>query len=138
MAAPNIFESSFEYEAEEAGFFRRAAFVGRHAGAERLGATLYELPPEHTASPYHLHYANEELLVVVSGHPSLRTPDGWRQLEPGEVAAFPVGERGAHQVSNFSSGPARYLIGSEMRGPGYASIPTRERSARASGPRGPM
>lgn len=123
MAGPNIFESSLEYEDEEAGFFRRTAFIGRHAGAERLGATLYELPPDRTAFPYHLHYANEELLVVVAGHPSLRTPEGWRQLKPGEVAAFPVGERGAHQVSNFSSASARYLIASEMRGPELCVYP---------------
>jgi hypothetical protein len=31
---------------------------------------------------------------------SLRTPDGWRDLVPGETVAFPVGERGAHQLVN--------------------------------------
>ena len=37
---------------------------------------------------------------MLRGRPHLRTPDGWRQLDEGEVVAFPVGERGAHQLAN--------------------------------------
>jgi uncharacterized cupin superfamily protein len=49
------------------------------------------------AYPYHNHYADEELLDVISGEPSLRTPEGTRTLEEGEVVHFPLGEEGAHQ-----------------------------------------
>ena len=123
MGAPNVFEPSFEPDQEPAGFFRRRSYVGRDAGAERLGATLMELPPGKTASPYHFHTANEEMLVVIAGRPSLRTPEGWRELEPGEVVAFPLGERGAHQVSNFTDEPVRYLFVSEMIGPEVCVYP---------------
>ena len=51
-------------------------------------------------SPYHAHHGNEELLLVVSGTPGLRTPDGVRTLEPGTVVAFPRGAAGAHRVFN--------------------------------------
>ena len=61
---------------------------------------MYEIPPGNANCPYHYHFANEELLIVLRGRPHLRTPDGWRQLEEGEVVAFPIGERGAHQVVN--------------------------------------
>ena len=123
MAGPNIFEAQFEPDQEPAGFFRRQSYVARDAGAERLGGTLIELPPGRTASPYHFHYANEEMLVVVSGRPSLRTPAGWRELAPGEVVAFPIGPGGAHQVSNFGDEPCRYLFISQKVGPEVCVYP---------------
>ncbi len=51
MWGPNVYEPSFEPDQERAGFLRRRSYVGRDAGAERLGATLMELPPGKTASP---------------------------------------------------------------------------------------
>jgi uncharacterized cupin superfamily protein len=42
--------------------------------------------------------------VVLEGTPSLRTPDGWRELEQGEVVSFLRGEDGAHQIVNRSAG----------------------------------
>jgi uncharacterized cupin superfamily protein len=137
-ARPNIFDPAFEPDDEHAGFLRRRYFVGRDAGAERLGATLFELPPGRTASPYHWHHANEEMLVVVAGRPSLRTPEGWRELAAGEVVSFPVGERGAHQVSNFADEPARYLFISQMIGPEVAVYPDSDKIGvreQAPGPR---
>jgi uncharacterized cupin superfamily protein len=120
---PNIFDPSFEPDEEHAGFLRRRSFIGRDAGAERLGATLLELPPGRSATPYHWHCANEEMLIVVAGRPSLRTPAGWRELQPGEVVAFRRGEQGAHQVANFGDEPARFLFVSEMIGPEVAVYP---------------
>ena len=45
----------------------RGTRVGAAAGARELGATLYELDPGGQASPYHMHHANEELLLVLDG-----------------------------------------------------------------------
>jgi uncharacterized cupin superfamily protein len=101
-----------EWEAELPGL--RGVRVGAAAGAEKLGATLYELDPGGKVSPLHIHHGNEELLVVVSGRPSVRTPDGERELEPGEVVAFVSGRRGAHQILNHSAEPARVLMVSTM------------------------
>jgi uncharacterized cupin superfamily protein len=41
--------------------------------------------------------------VVLDGRPQLRTPEGWRDLEPGEVVSFERGEQGAHQLLNRSA-----------------------------------
>ncbi len=54
---------------------------------------------------------------MLGGKAGLRTIEGERPLEEGEVVAFPVGEGGAHQVVNRGDGPARILIVSEMRAP---------------------
>jgi uncharacterized cupin superfamily protein len=123
VAGPNLFEPEFDGGSERPGFASRRARLGRQAGAERLGASLYELPPGQAAWPYHSHLANEELLIVVRGRPELRGPDGWRQLVEGETVSFPVGERGAHQIVNRTDEPVRVLLVSEMNAPDITLYP---------------
>ena len=77
---------------------------------ERLGASLYELPPGESTFPYHYELGNDELLVVVVGQPTLRDPDGERELQPGDCILFPSGPAGAHQLINRSNEPARVLF----------------------------
>ena len=48
-------------------------------------------------------------MIVLSGTPSLRTVDGWRDLEQGEVVSFPRGEQGAHQIVNRTEETIRFL-----------------------------
>jgi uncharacterized cupin superfamily protein len=137
VARPNVFSSEFDLETQNHGFIQKRVRVGQQAGAARLGASAYELPPGTTPFPYHLHYANEELLIVLSGSPSLRLPDGWHELASGDVVAFRVGEEGAHQVSNPSSEPARVLIVSTMVGPEVVRYPDSDKvAARAVAPGG--
>jgi uncharacterized cupin superfamily protein len=112
--AANIFEP--EWSSQANGSSKRSR-IGRLAGGERLGASLYELPGGARPWPYHYQHANEEMIIVLSGRPRLRTPAGWRQLNPGEVVAFPRGPAGAHQVENRDDELARYLIVSEMNAP---------------------
>ena len=120
---PNLFDPEFDAEQDEPGFRWRRARLGRQAGAERLGASLFDLDPGEAAFPYHFHFANEELVVVVSGRPSLRGPEGWRELEEGEVVAFPAGEGGGHQVANRSDTPVRILMLSQMVEPDVVVMP---------------
>jgi uncharacterized cupin superfamily protein len=107
---PNLHEPEFDQERDQPGFECRRAYLGRQAGSRRLGASLWELRPGQAVYPYHYHLAEEELLFVISGRPSLRTPGGWRDLEEGEVVAFLVGEEGGHQLVNRSDEPARVLV----------------------------
>jgi uncharacterized cupin superfamily protein len=108
----NLLEPTWDAEVDAGGgAVLRAVRLGAHAGAERLGATLYELDPGAHASPLHFHHANEELLLVLAGAPSVRLgPDEERPLAPGEVVAFPRGPAGIHQVVNRSGAPARVLM----------------------------
>lgn len=48
-----------------------------------LAMSVYELLPGQTQCPYHFHHGNDELLVVLRGTPTLRTPEGERELRPG-------------------------------------------------------
>ncbi len=114
---PNLFEPDFDSESEAPGFANRRARLGRQAGSERLGLSLFELEPGCAAFPLHYHLGNEELLIALTGGAALRIPEGERELEPGEVVALTVGEGGAHQVVNRSTEPVRFAIVSEMNAP---------------------
>jgi uncharacterized cupin superfamily protein len=113
----NVFEPEFDAEQDRPGYRWRRARIGWQVGAERLGASLFELPSSQAGFPLHYHLANEELLIVLRGQPTLRTIEGERELAEGEVVAFAVGERGAHQIINRSGEPVRVLLISEMTGP---------------------
>ncbi len=118
----NVFDPDF-VDDHRAGFFRRRAVVAHEAGAVEIGATVHELSPGETAYVNHFHYGNEEMMVVLSGRPSLRSNGDWEELSPGDVVAHPRGRDGIHQVTNRSSEPARFLMLSEMRGPEIVIYP---------------
>ena len=109
MSTASITRPVFDEAREHPGFTCSRARLGRQAGSERTGLSLWEIPAGEAAYPYHWHVAEEELVVVLAGTPSLRSPDGWRELEEGEVVAFPVGEAGAHQIVNRTDSPVRFL-----------------------------
>jgi uncharacterized cupin superfamily protein len=97
--------------------------MGRQAGSERLGVSLWAVPPGQAAYPYHWHYVEEELIVVLEGTPSLRTPGGTRRLEEGEVVVFPTGEEGGHQIANDTDGDVRFLAFSTQGEPDIVMYP---------------
>src|SRR3954447_19839362 len=123
MDTPNILAPDWDAEQLEPPFGFRVMRAARRAGSRDLGMALFEVEPGGTVSPYHLHHANEELLVVLEGTPELRTPDRTRTLAAGDVVAFPAGPDGAHQVRNRSASPARVLLISTMRSPEVAEYP---------------
>ncbi len=103
----SIFEmSSWERDLGTA----RGTRLGPGAGTSQLGCSLYELDPGGQAAPYHLHHANDELLIVLDGELELRTPDGLRTVRKGAVVGFPAGAAGAHRLRNMSGAKARYVL----------------------------
>ena len=115
MTDPNAFHPVFDDDEHTPGFAHRRARTGRQAGSEHLGASVYELGPGIALCPYHWHAAEEEALIVLAGRPSVRSPDGWRELETGEVVSFLAGADGVHQVANWGEEPARVLMLSEFK-----------------------
>ena len=97
--------------------------VGPRLGAERTGASLYELPPGQAVCPYHYEHAEEEWALVIEGRPSVRTPEGTEQLEPLDLVFFPIGPEGAHQIRNDGDAPARVLMWSTVVHPAVTVYP---------------
>jgi hypothetical protein len=48
---------------------------GESLGAERVGTTLYEIPPGEAVCPYHYELPAEEWLLVLDGNPTVREPE---------------------------------------------------------------
>ena len=69
-----------------------------------LCASVYELAPG-GRSTYHFHHGSEEILIALRGRLTLRTPEGERELEEGEVVHFPSGPAGAHEQLNRTDAP---------------------------------
>jgi uncharacterized cupin superfamily protein len=96
---------------------------GPTIGAERIGATLYELEPGNSICPYHYEYGEEEWLIVLEGRPTLRHPGGEDDLERGDVVAFPVGPAGAHKVTNHTDDTVRVMMLSTIERCGLVVYP---------------
>lgn len=120
---PNVYRPTFEEGERPAGFRSRRARIGYELGSELIGCSLWELPAGEAAYPYHFHYADEELVIVLSGRPTLRTPEGVRELEEGEAIRFPLGEEGAHQIINRSGEPVTFLAVSSHGRPDVVVYP---------------
>ena len=105
----NVGDDAAAQARDRDGFRARRMRVGHRLGSERLGASVWEVEPGQAAYPYHAHLAEEELVLVLSGRPSVRTPDGWRELGEGDLLSFPRGEAGAHQIVNRTAEPVRFL-----------------------------
>ncbi len=115
---PNLFDPDWDAERDEPPFRWRRARLGRQAGAQDLGASLFEIPPGAATFPLHAHFSNEEMLLVLAGRPTLTSADGSsRELSTGEVVACPAGRSGAHRLDNNGDEPARVLIVSTMKAP---------------------
>lgn len=119
----NVFEPEWDAEHDRPPFRWRRSRIGRRAGSQKLGASLYELPPGASMWPMHIHHANEELVIVVAGRPTLRTLDGEQVLAPGEVVACLAGRSGAHRVENPTGEPVRVLVVSTMIAPELNEYP---------------
>ncbi|WP_435067877.1 cupin domain-containing protein [Haloplanus sp. C73] len=124
----HVDETDLDWESIDEGETRfRRKRLAAAAGGERLGCSLYELPPGTKSWPFHYHTGNEEAIYVLSGSGQLRTADGVRPLESGAYVALPEGEAGAHRVSNDGDEPLRYLAMSTMDDPDVTVYPESEK-----------
>jgi uncharacterized cupin superfamily protein len=116
----NLNTATTEVDGDEPDGYRTGANrFGKSIGASQLGGTIYDLPEGHAICPYHYEYGDEEWLIVLTGNPTVRTPEETTTLEPGDVVCFPAGPEGAHKVT----GPGRVLMISTLIEPSVAVYP---------------
>lgn len=123
---PEVNAASIEVESDPgypSGFRERYRRLGPLLGAQLLGGTVYEFDPGERIGPYHYEIGNEECVLVLTGTPTLRHPEGRDVLAVGDMVMFPEGTDGAHQLINESSELARVLILSTMRAPSGCAYP---------------
>jgi len=124
MRVLNIADPEFTYDDDDPPPFHAGMFrLGRQLGATQTGMSVYELPPGQSVCPYHYEYGEEEWVLVLSGRPTLRTPEGERELAPFDAAFFPIGPDGAHQIRNDTAETVRIAMWSTVITPSATAYP---------------
>jgi uncharacterized cupin superfamily protein len=130
MQRLNLAAPQFEFDPEDPEGFRSGLVrLGNSLGSEDSGISVYELPPGQAVCPYHYEVGEEEWLLVLSGRPTLRHPDGSETLEPWDVVRFPKGPAGAHGIRNETDEPARVLMFSTVVTPTATVYPDSDKLA---------
>jgi uncharacterized cupin superfamily protein len=119
MSDDNVWSDQWEPSEDWSGGGGRDKRLPR---GEVLGASVYELDPGNFVV-YHFHHGAEEMMIVLRGRPTLRTPDGERELAEGEVVHFAAGPAGAHGVRNESDRSVRVVMVSDQPSPEVVEYP---------------
>ncbi len=129
----NIYDPEFEEGERPDGFRSRRARVGYQLGTELIGASVWELPSGQAAYPYHFHYADEEVIVVLAGRPTLRTPEGSHQLQRARPSRSDSVSRAPISCSTVASTLCGFWRSAAMGVRISSSTQTRARSEQESG-----
>jgi uncharacterized cupin superfamily protein len=119
----NIYANEWDAHEDHPGYEWDRIRLARRLGGEMLGASVYVLRPGQKSFPYHFHHANEEMLIVLDGTVTVRTPQGEFEAGRGDSLIFKRGPAGAHQVINTTSDESRILMISTMVEPEIAEYP---------------
>jgi len=119
----NIFDAEFEYDGNDPEGYRAGnRRLGPELNGERLGATVYELPPGQALCPYH-YETEEEWLLVLTGEVTVRVPEGEEKMGPWDLTCFQAGPDGAHGIRNETSETARIMMFSNVETPAATVYP---------------
>jgi uncharacterized cupin superfamily protein len=104
---------------------RSGSVVGQRVGtvARKLGAGVDIVPPGKRACPYHFHYAQEEMFVILEGEGTLRVAGEMIPIRAGDVIGIPPGPEYPHQIINTSDAPLTYLSFSTQELPEVCEYP---------------
>jgi uncharacterized cupin superfamily protein len=112
MAQPIVNLDDVEFDdIEDNGYYtsQRARFSDA-IGARKLGYNLTVLPPGKAQCPFHNHYGEEEMFLILDGVGELRFGQQRYPIRRHDVIACPTGgPEVAHQIINTGTTPLRYL-----------------------------
>lgn len=91
--------------------------------AQKLGASVDIVAPGKMSCPYHFHYAQEEMFVVLEGEGTLRVAGERLPVRAGDVVFIPPGPAYPHQFINTSDAPLKYLSISTRESPEFVEYP---------------
>lgn len=84
--------------------------LGDAGGLTQFGANMVTLLPGAWSSQRHYHTAEDELVYIISGHPTLVDDNGRQVLNPGDCTAHPAGDANAHHMINETQTDVVYLV----------------------------
>jgi uncharacterized cupin superfamily protein len=111
------------HEVREPLYDSMTARLGTGTAAQKLGASVDTLPPGKMSCPYHLHYTQEEMFIVLEGTGTLRVAGERLPIKSGDVIFIPAGPDYPHQIINTSDAPLKYLSVSTKETPEICEYP---------------
>ena len=100
-----------------------AARLAPGTAARKLGASIDTVAPGKRSCPYHFHYAQEEMFIILEGSETFRVAGEMLPLRAGDVVFIPPGPQYPHQIINTSSEPLKYLSVSTRETPEVCEYP---------------
>ncbi|MBA2412145.1 MAG: cupin domain-containing protein [Pseudomonadota bacterium] len=91
--------------------------------ARKLGASIDIVPPGKLTCPYHSHYREEEMFIILEGEGSLRVAGEMIAVRAGDIIDIPPGPEYPHQLINTSDAPMKYLSISTQEDPEICEYP---------------
>jgi uncharacterized cupin superfamily protein len=119
---------------------RSGSVVGQRVGtaARKLGAGVDIVPPGKRSCPYHFHYAQEEMFIILEGEGTLRVAGEMIPIRAGDVIGIPPGPEYPHQIINTSNAPLKYLSISTQEFPEVCEYPDSGKYLAYSRTKGPL
>jgi uncharacterized cupin superfamily protein len=119
----NFNTANKERQIREPQYDTFSARLGTGSVAEKLGVSIDIVAPGKCACPYHFHYAQEEMFVIIEGTGTLRVAGELLPLKAGDVVFIPPGPDYPHQIINSSNEPLKYLSVSTKETPEVVEYP---------------
>ena len=105
----NFNDVPLKHDTREPLYDSVGARLGVGTAALKLGASIDIVAPGKRSCPYHFHYAQEEMFVVLEGTGTLRVAGEMLPIRAGDVIFIPPGPDYPHHILNTSDAPLKYL-----------------------------
>ena len=99
------------------------ASLTQGTAAQQLGARIDVVAPGAQSCPYHYHFAEEEMFIVLQGEGTLRVAGEHVPVRAGDVITIPAGPAYPHHLLNTSDAPLHYLSVSTNKTPEICVYP---------------
>lgn len=119
----NFNTAPMQRELREPLYDTLCARLGSGTAAQKLGASVDVVAPGMRSCPYHFHYAQEEMFIVIDGSGTLRVAGELLPIRSGDVIFIPPGPDYPHQIINTSDAPLKYLSISTREQPEIVEYP---------------
>lgn len=119
----NFNEQPFKHDQRDPLYDAMSARLAPGTAALKLGASVDIVAPGKRSCPYHFHYAQEEMFIVLEGEGTLRVAGEMLPIRAGDVMFIPPGPEYPHQIINTSAAPLKYLSVSTRDSPEVVEYP---------------
>ena len=89
--------------------------ISKPMGLTQLGASYFAVKPGESAFPFHVHYQEDEIIIILSGTGTYRLGTEKHEVGVGDTLSAPAGRAElAHQLTNTGSETLTYICVSSL------------------------